>query len=311
MREAHAVNPFVVPGQEAAPLAPLDPDADPGQERYYVPVDRTEQAFQQFTSQLSPDELLSRGRLVVVTGQRGCGKTSLINRCVRRARTALEERTITPLVVDLTGDARVTEPVSDRIRRVCLRLIDELYQRRAIEDRTLREIQEEPERAYPYLGGALVPERAVVIVRLPVSEVVRELADYARLARRKLLFFAETSYRAATSYRLDHELAGLPGNPHRPDAPMLLQVGPLEPDDGVKFVRDRFARLVDRGGVPQLPDATMRRVRWQDLTVGLLQQLLYEVYQHADRRAEPLDVVSFEQLQERLFHIMIRDYHAR
>ncbi len=194
-------NPFMIDAVygRPRPLQPWRPDRTDDR-KFYVPVDGTDEQFRAFTEALPRLRvLLDEGRLVLVTGDVGCGKTSLVNRCVTWAINRLPAEGLIGKIIDLTQEVRQNESVETRQRKVFERLVDELGQNKLIAASAKSELlsappQDAASRGYPLLRNIL-PQNAVVIILLPPSgELMDEIREYARLARQRILFFAESSY---------------------------------------------------------------------------------------------------------------------
>lgn len=274
-------NPFVIDAMYGRPR-PLQPwRADRADDRkFYVPVDDTEEQFRAFTEALPhPRILLDEGRLVLVTGHVGCGKTSLVNRCARWAKDHLDVEGLKGTIVDLTQEVRQNESVDTRQRKVFERLVDELGQYKLIDVAAKADLlsaspQDAASRGYPLLRNIL-PQNAVVIILLPPSgDLMDEIREYARLARQRILFFAESSYA--------QDMAGLslstPGA-----APVIqLKVGLISQDDGWNFVTNRLQNY-QSGGVPDIPRDAVHRmiVNWTDMNLSTLELILWGVFDRA------------------------------
>ena len=160
----------------------------------YADVDHTERQFTAFQNDFQGgDGVLTDGAAGGGDGPYGSGKTALVNRCVKWLANAAGERH--PVVVDLRRDRLDRGEVADRIKFIAGRLVDELTQPPAAEFAgDLAQRLEEPDRMFPILSQVLGPSTFLVVLLPPSGDLVSELIKYARFARAKLLFFAETAY---------------------------------------------------------------------------------------------------------------------
>ncbi|MFE9094335.1 ATP-binding protein [Streptomyces sp. NPDC007264] len=203
-----------------------------------MPVDHSQQAFSDYTAGLQVDhDFRKSGKLVLITGPQGCGKTSLMHRCAWATREFLGTVTSPPSVqiVDLTSDGLVGSDTQARDRHICSRLHDELQFRRVFETANFAELEkryEDPAKFYPYLSRLLLDKGVVTLVLLPPSELVEEVRRYSGYAQKMLLFFCESSYEAVAAVESSPGLKPI----------TQLALGVLEEDDGWNFVSNRMAR---------------------------------------------------------------------
>lgn len=283
-------NPFAVPGLHRD-VDPLNPVRHDGHVSFYVPVDNTETAFRQFQVQFhDPSHLVDTGRLVVVTGDRGCGKTALVNRCAHWLKHQLATVGLHGEVVDVTREARENQPISERRLRVCTALVDKMYEQRWCVSELYRDMRDRPDDAYRNLAGYLTAG-LVLIVLLPRSaDLTEELVSYAADARRRIVFIGETSYGLPDErrHRLDHT----------GDAPAVhLTVSALGKRDASRFAEERLGRL-PAGTLPRvapnaLDDYTASRQR---VSIGEVQRLLYGMYEKLRVQADRPDEVTYEHI---------------
>lgn len=300
------VNPFVVPGWEESPLRPLCPWRYTAHDEFYVDVNHTLAAFQEYTRRMATAETLREdGRLVLVTGESGCGKTALINRCAHWTRGRLAEHELSGVIVDLTRDGS-QQSVDERMRLVTERLLDELAHNGLLSPEALAGFEGvRPGRVYAGLGNVL-PGNVVLIVLLPPAEVIGEIVAYAGLARRRLLFFAESSY-------LDHAQVSRVRE-SVPEPPITLSVGPLNPGDVQRFVEDRLDRHRRRGNYPRISVETMNKAAMPLRSIAQLQLILCEVYEERSRQNSGYtddDWVTYEDITRLFYEKLLDDLRIR
>ncbi|BCL15765.1 hypothetical protein [Micromonospora sagamiensis] len=292
-------NPFAVPGL-MRDVDPLNPVRNDGHLSLYVPVDNTETAFARCREEFrDASYLVDTGRLVVVTGDRGCGKTALINRCAYWLREQLSTVGLRGEIVDVTRQARENEPMAERRAKVCRALVDTVFQRQLFTSELAHQMREQPDDAYFNLASCL-PTDLVLIVLLPRSaDLTEELVTYATDARAQIVFFGETSYQLPDErrQRLDH--AG-----HAP--PVYLEVGGLREHDAARFAEQRLGAVPD-GELPRvdpkaLDDYTTFR---RHVSIGEVQRLLYGMYEKLRVQADRPDEVTYQHISQHFLSIAV------
>ncbi|HEV7712412.1 MAG TPA: hypothetical protein VGP16_29745 [Asanoa sp.] len=287
------MNPFLVPGCVDA-RTPLNPGVH-GTHEDYADVDHTERQFIAFQNDFQGgDGVLQDGRLVVVSGPYGSGKTALVNRCVKWLGSAAGERH--PVVVDLRRDRLDRGEVADRIKFIAGRLVDELRSRRLLESAgDLAQRLDEPDRMFPILSQVLGPSTFLVVLLPPSGDLVSELIKYARFARAKLLFFAETAYWSSLrERRAEFHSAG--GSP-----PLFLELGALAEGDGDTFWDFRLERFLEYGSWPHgdapptvAPEKLKSLVSQRPMSIGELQLVLHAVWELLCAEPEQPESISDE-----------------
>lgn len=268
------------------PLCPLRVDAH---KRRYLAVDSSEERFADFTAAFAdPADWVSKGHLVVVTGDRGYGKTSLIQRCA----CWLNEQAMTyckVVVVDLSDERwSETEPESERIRQTLEWMLDAL--RDALEPHEVTQIKSHTRivDSFRDLGRVLGPRPSgngsasqpiVLVVLLQGYPKPAEVAEYYSLARPGMFFFAELfeseDMRAITAMmprfnRFTTNAHLLPLNVLKPgDADLLVdwirREGGNWPKVPHEIVRDYFDSIITRYKVGM---AELTKLAWGTLGVA-------------------------------------------
>ncbi|MFD1151386.1 hypothetical protein [Saccharothrix hoggarensis] len=275
------VNPFPLPGWEGTPMRPLRPWDRQAHRSYYVPVDGTEAAFQEFCRQMDDlGGLLEYGRLALVTGESGCGKTALVNRCADWVVLELDRLGLRGVVLDLTGCLPTDKALSvdQRTVEVCDQLVDLLVDRDALRPDAvsrLEDAREVPRRVFPRLGRALREDVALVVLLPSPNELVDEVIRYARVfSSAKVLFLMESAYLGRD------EVADVVRRLESWVPPITLSVGPLDPGDAQRFAEDRLARNADAGRFPRLSEDAIELVEKHCQSVAMLQRFLHGTYEH-------------------------------
>lgn len=303
-----SMNPYVVPGLDTRLDGPLCPFRAPEHERYYVPVDNTQRAFEQFQEQMGDlGSLRAEGRLVVVSGQPGCGKTALINRCATWLRDSLDDFDIEGMIFSLDQECLENEAVERRMNHIFKCVMDDLreHQRLSEEDHTagLKQQRDDLDIAYRYLSNVLNDNVVAIVLLPPSAELVKEVLAYAKYARASIVFFVESSFAPA----IDISWAGICGASRVP--PIRLEVGPLAKQDGWLFAEARQEYHPNARTFRKVSEITMQRVTngWST-SIGQLQALLSGVYRELNRLLGPEGMavsgeVTYEEITDYWFRL--------
>lgn len=290
-------NPFVLPGMEQSPNHPLNHWLEPGHRPYWVDLAQARAALTAFEQTIGkPGVLLSRGLFVVVSGEDGSGKTSLIYRCVARLEEMAATLKLNLQIADLTQvipwgpdptDRTTGEPaVTERAWLVFENLCEEIEHRIGLSHdvSTLFRSATTPQIAYRMLSRFLTAQKDardgdnVVVVLLPATRAFpTELVRYAAAVYPRIIFFAETSL--ARSQWENELLRAAP-------SALSLRLDNLETEDYVAFAKNRMERHDKYGGspgIPGIPDTTMRELAGErgrrPMTISELQAALYLTFE--------------------------------
>ncbi|MFJ8959050.1 hypothetical protein ACIRG5_06635 [Lentzea sp. NPDC102401] len=271
------MNPYLVPlgGDGPGPLRPHD---DPTHEDFYVPVDHTLAAFDQFKASIGDAaKIRDKGRLVVALGWDGCGKSSLLNRCATHLKSVLRQDDGQCLVLSFTDACRDSDSVEEREKAVYQCLIDELDDRGMLAQKHREKLEEyAPKLKYRYLANRVLGDTAVVIL-LPRIELEQEVESYAHWTHRNLVFLAES--RQVEAVRA-HWPKIKSASAEQGTVPIQLEVGKLEPEDGWAFVQARNGHRTDGDDYPFVSRETIRAViAAKEFSIGELHNLLFRLFE--------------------------------
>jgi GTPase SAR1 family protein len=180
------------------PLCPLDRPTD---EERYLAIDSSVEMFTEFTDSFdNPADWMASGHLIVVTGDRGYGKTSLIQRCAYWLKSQ-QQQVCEMVVLDLSAENWPPEAEDERIKRTFGRIIDKL--RASLPDEEISKLKghlHDINDSFYYLGQALktgqssvdlTAQSIALVVLLPSYPTASEVTRYYNLACPGTFFFAE------------------------------------------------------------------------------------------------------------------------
>lgn len=292
------LNPFHLPGLETIQL--LCPWRHPGHHELYVDIDNTEQAFTEFVRYMGDLAVLrADGQLVLVTGDSGCGKSALINRCAGWTCAKLREMGCAGEVVDLTRtlNGMPQREIRDRLNITCSALFTELEVEEALKPDVVNQLKpdrDQPGQVFPHLRRALIDDRILIILLPNPGELENEVIRYAGLARGGILFLVESALldeRAVEEIRRAQR-DGI--------SPITLRVGELKTGDARRFVNHRLEIHSNNGIYPRLSGTAMDSVA-RLRSIGQLQGTLSETYEIRRRSGLPYDehsLVTYDEIQQ-------------
>lgn len=283
MAPGRPLNPFALPGWDSTPLRPLRPWQRPEHREYYVDLANMEAAFREFQTELSDlSGVLEDGRLVLVTGESGTGKTALINRCVDWTANVAGDRGLRCIIVDLSASLPEDLELSldDRASHVSDHLFGHLVDHDALEpdaEERLAADRDVARRFLPRLRHALRPEVLLQVLLPSPNELVDEVIRYARVFRSpKVLYYTESSYLGPD------EVADIVRQTETWVPPVTLNVERLGPGDVQRFVRDRLTRHRGDSG-PTISEDMLNLLESISYSVAMLQRMAHGVYEYRSR----------------------------
>jgi len=294
-------NPFLVPEMQLNPLQPLVPWKVPEHDEYYVSVDHTHTAYEEFKAAVDHDArtLHDHGRLVAVLGGTGCGKTSLLNRCVGWMKAELTTLGVKPFVLECNQPVDIGAPLElgERMNAVCRRVVTRAKRVLSLDPTyvdALRDNESRPADLYDSLSEILEASShsvdAVLIILLPPTDLRDEVVKYAQMVHPRLIFCLESTAVGRPIPWPARMLAGTVA------PPIELRVSPLGPDDASLFTNERLAR--HHGGIetPTVGEDVMSELSGSPAAATLagLVGLMYGIYAHKLSRPPPYTAVTVQ-----------------
>lgn len=275
------MNPFDLP--DWGPNVPLCPWTDARHDDFYVPVGNTQAMFDEFTHAMNVTTLRRAGQLVLATGESGCGKSALLNRCAAHAR-ALVANGGKADVVDFRTQLKGREELSveERLSHLANLLLIKLDTTGALNTGAIGTFDKhlgKPAEIYLNLPEAL-QENRFVIVLLPTSELATEVIRYGSLACRRVMFMIEFALVDGRYADDDENIRAM----SRWAPPITLRVGGLKPGDVHRFAQDRFDRHSAVGIYPRMSKQTLNSAAERLRSVAQMQSTFHGTYAARLRR---------------------------
>lgn len=229
------------PDDYRTPICPL---SDVSAMDLYCSLDGADELFTTFKDVFAdPGAWTDTGHLFVVTGDRGYGKTSQIQRCAAwLASEAGSSRCCRIVPVDLSDSRWSQSDIDDKMRRTLFRILRELEGLNLLDEgvRARIESQDDPAERFHELGDFLRSRRddnglrIVPAVLLQGHPAPAEVERYYNAAEKGMIFFAEIFEKDQIAGLDDiwRDLNRREVTPHR------LALDTLRPQDCRTFVRD-------------------------------------------------------------------------
>ncbi|MDG4785162.1 ATP-binding protein [Micromonospora sp. WMMD1102] len=204
-------NPFDIPEAPPGFNQPLCPWRTPEHAGLYADVDSSLAQLDRFATAIEDWDLRRQGKLVLVTGESGCGKTSVVNHCAdvldRRMNGRPDPGRPPELVIDLARhrySRRMNDDQVARVREVCEQVIIKLGDVLAFPPNFPTDAKAW-RIVYPQLSKVLGRYSRILVVLLPSTDAAKDLDEYAYLAGEcaRIVFFSESSERDEVDASLD------------------------------------------------------------------------------------------------------------
>lgn len=291
-------NPFVVKNRTSQDSRALCPWTEEDHDDFYAPVDHSQEAFEDYTtsvgSELTP---LLEGRLILIKGEAGCGKTSLMHRCAHWTRqNGKGANGIHVVIADLTKDNLAGMSADARMNNIYSRIVDEIQFENFIDHARIDSLSAKRQdfaAGFPYLSRVLAGEEVLLLVLLPEIELSVDLTNLCHSTKRNIVFFTESSFPAVT---------GFTSFPTQIPPPILLEVGLLTRNDGWKFVESRLRLISPAAPLVTIPEEVVNK--FMEVRIGgrgamnvrELHLAMAEVYDQA--LVDKPDAISFDDFSQ-------------
>jgi hypothetical protein len=292
-----------LPGQGDDHFKPLNWLTDKTEGDRCLPVDGTQERFDEFARDFAdPASWIGKGHVVLITGDKGFGKTSLMLRCAAWLRDQAKDGNSYRLIMVNLSDERWAGSTSseDRMRRTLGRMLDGLGLLVSSADRARISNGATTEDAFYELATLLATCQddnglpVIVAVLLEGYPILAELNRYYNVAQKGMFFFAEMFTPADISEISDDER-----NFNRNSADLyMLHLGPVKPED-----LQTFADWIQGTGNnwPEFSDAVLEEIGnsviLQKISVLDLAKMMWgaihRAQQHGARQVAPIHFTEY------------------
>lgn len=301
------MNPFLLPGFDSGdPGLPLCPWHPPTSEhrKYYVDVGGAAGEYRRFLQVVGDGRsLVSHGRLVLVLGETGCGKTSMVNRCAYWLRRQLGRNGVDTRILSFQKKLDST-PVDERIQMVAERFADLMDDEDVLRSNTavadVHDRVDKPALMYGRASDSLRQNCALLFLPPPITLIemqekqLGEIHRYAEFVNPGIVFFLEVT------------LPG-PGVTLPPIArgatPIQLTLHTLSGEDSIRFGARRLKRNGVPGDYPMMSASTLHSIvadAKKPKTIRFLQVILHNLYE--ERRANRDRYTKHDEVSDEDFH---------
>jgi hypothetical protein len=171
----------------------------------------------------------------------------------------------------------------------------------------LENLRDQPQQIYSLIGETMSDRVALILLLPPAVDVVHEVVEYARYTQRGLFFFIESPHERL----IDDQLTEIRRANATP--PLTLRIGTLREEDGEKFISNRLGNAA-AGQYPRMKPAEMKRLTKDPLSIGFLQEALFQVYREQELSNDNgirLDCITYEDVAGAYFRWKMQQGHGR
>lgn len=166
---------------------------------------------ERFGTAVTAERILVRGHLILVYGRRGAGKSTFVQRCAYRLAKEIElERVCVADYSQATGhqDCEDFHQMALWLARQMTVLLEEEEWTVHEDVASLRETTDDPNAAFGRIRDVLNERNGVAVILLPAYLPLTWVRGFQELARRRMVFFAESD--SDDAGKLAHHFGRLP-----------------------------------------------------------------------------------------------------
>jgi len=240
------MNPFKAPNiDHTSNSSPLNPCECDDHENYYAPVDNTQVAFEDYKDYLNAFSNIPQRHAVLFHGETGCGKTSLMNRCLKLYQDTtwnLNGDKLIPYIIDVRSENLLAKSAEEKVTAI----LDHIYV--TLDEKPIANMHEKfgdqlgkkTSLVLKYLENQLKNFKKLLIILFPEISTVDDIKAYMNDFYRFnwVLYFESENIGIAQHCKRYYRNTGT--SPVK-----CLEVRPLIDTDGDIFVQKRLLMLPD------------------------------------------------------------------
>lgn len=277
---------------------PLNPKNNPDDFNKYADVDGTGTAFDLFRASFKRNIYKNNGAFYLAVGPEGCGKTSLINRCVAYFENEFNGERGEPstTVIDISDELSPATPVAEKGKEAWETIKSLLKNEDSILTKAqVNEINDDElslMMGVRKLSKSLEKINGAIFIILPSIELNTEFDSYMPLVKKNILAIAESTSNDLESFCKKHH--GL----QKKNPIQVMKLSPIAEEDGEKFVQNRLSSKSD--SCPNICSQTIGKYMESRFRNGIgasireLHLVCESVYQNAiDEGKDSIELTDF------------------
>lgn len=227
-------------------ISPLEPHLNIDHIKYYAPVDSTTKQFDVYNNMFVRNIIVPKGHAVLFSGESGCGKTSLMNRCLKLIKEhnwKINNYEQIHFIVDMANEKLSNKSAEEKVNTIIQCIHDSLDEEK-ITDNLYKEfgdqLGKDTSTILRFLERKLKEYNRILVILFPkvcTEAEIKQYMDY--FYRSNWVLFFETHDPQIINY-CNRSFGGLSTNPIT-----CLEVHPLRENDGEIFVNNRLSLISD------------------------------------------------------------------
>jgi energy-coupling factor transporter ATP-binding protein EcfA2 len=239
------MNPFRSPNSaHSGYSSPLNPYSFVEHEQYYAPVDETQVAFETYNNFLNSVSNMPKRHAVLFHGETGCGKTSLMNRCLKvitDTNWKLDGDQLIPYIIDIRTENMVAISAEQKVNAILDYIhdtLDEEHVSTELYETFGEQLGKDTNIVLRFLERQMKRYKRLLVILFPDISTIEDIREYLNYFYRSnwILYFESEELSIVQYCRRHHRTTS--SSPVK-----CLEVKPLRENDGILFVESRLSLL--------------------------------------------------------------------